>query len=133
MTLKIRRLLAVYIDFITAVVVSTVVTNIVTLGNFNAPRSFFMQILSIVIYLLLVISYIVIKDILFKSASLGKKILGIKIIDDNGSDVLKRKILIKRNLENLIVFPLYIIDVLLNNQSKGDKKYKTKVININKS
>ena len=68
------------------------------------------------------------KDVVFKNSSIGKKLLRLEILKDNGSKPSTIEVVL-RNL----FFPLWMIDgilILCNNKKIGDIIFKTKVVSI---
>lgn len=128
MKIKIKRLIAAYIDMVIAVFSSLLLVYVLTLGNFNLESPIIFQIISSCLYIVIVVLFIIRKDLVFKNASIGKKILGLKIVDSKNNDILDKKVLVNRNKETLFSFPLYPIYIIISNESVGDEKFKTKII-----
>lgn len=128
---KFKRLIALYIDFIFIVIFTTLIIQIITLGKIDAFSS--PIIICIAIFSALILAFILTsrKDLLFKNASIGKKIMGIAIYTEDGNIPIKN-ILIKRISSHLLFFPMEIINILLNNKTSGDEEYKT-IVSIKKS
>ncbi len=123
MTIKIKRIFASVIDFYVACLVGVSLISVVTLGRLNISA------LSMLVYLLSVFSCIVLKDLVFKNASIGKRIFGIIIIKTNGtplcfSDLFKRNILI------ILLMALEVIFLVLNGKRIGDTWSKTTVVEV---
>lgn len=128
---KFKRLIALYIDFIFIVIFTTLIIQIITLVKIDAFSS--PIIICIAIFSALILAFILTsrKDLLFKNASIGKKIMGIAIYTEDGNIPIKN-ILIKRISSHLLFFPMEIINILLNNKTSGDEEYKT-IVSIKKS
>lgn len=129
MKIKIKRMVAAYIDIVLAVFISLLLVYILTLGNCNLESPLIFQVLSGLLYIIITVLILNRKDLVFKNASIGKKILGIKIVDSQNNDIKDKKLLVNRNKETLSDFSLYPIHILICNQSSGDEKFNTKVIN----
>ena len=130
MKIKIKRMVATYIDITLAVFISILLVDILTFGNFNLEAPLIFKIISSFLYIIVTILLLIRKDLIFKNASIGKKILGIKIVDSQNNDIKDKKVIVNRNKETLSSFPLYPIHILFYNQSSGDEKFKTKVTNM---
>lgn len=128
MRIKIKRMMAAYIDAALVVFISTLLTDILTLGNFNLEAPVILQIISSILYIAIVILLFVRKDLIFKNASIGKKMLRIKIVDSQNNDIRDKKVIVNRSKETLSDFFLYPIHILTCNESSGNEKFKTKVI-----
>lgn len=119
---KLRRIIAIYIDFVIAfscvyyplkiidnvfndIIIIKLIITIISLYNF---------------YFLMVF-----KDLLFKNASVGKRIMKLKIYH-NGK-IPDKNIIIKRNKATSYVYPIYIFQIIFANKSYGDIKYNTEV------
>ena len=78
--------------------------------------------------LLILVILILLRDLAFGNASIGKKIMDLKVVDENNKkpSVLK---LIKRNTTLLLV-PLELISILMDKDARrmGDQLANTKVI-----
>ena len=124
MNLKIRRLIALLIDYLIIVFTFYYILILLTkMFNNDIIISFF----TIIIFILIIYSLIY-KDLLFKNASLGKKIMRIGIYINNY--IPNKDILIKRNNKSLQTFPFYLFQIIINNKSSGDNEYNTEVKRI---
>ena len=114
MFLKIRRLIAMYIDFTIIIYLLFMLGELINIIN-NIYINIFLSLnLFILIYKLFIY-----KDCLIGYESIGKKIMKLKIYQDNNL-LLNKEILIKRNCKNLKSFIAYIIMVLVDNKSCVD-------------
>lgn len=129
MWIKLKRLLATYIDFAFIMIITTLFINIITLGNAKLSSNVIINCVIIFIYLGIVYFLLITKDLLFKNASLGKKILGIEIFNENYEKINDKKIIINRNKASMQDFPIYVFQILISNKSAGDKEYNTIVVN----
>ena len=89
-----KRLIAIYIDFI-VIIMTTLLTNIIMFGHFNQSETVIVIIIGIIVYLFVFYTLMIRKDLLFKNASLGKKIFKLNIIMENG-EIPKQKIILIR-------------------------------------
>ena len=120
MKINFKRLLASLIDFYSVVFLSSLFILIITLGKMTT--SFF----TVSLYLLSCFILIIVRDLLFKGASLGKKIFKIKLVKLDGSnfslmDSLKRTI-------TIVLFPVELFLLIKNNKRLGDIWAKTTVV-----
>lgn len=130
--LKLKRLIAISIDFLIIVIVSSIISSIVLINNVSGVVSIILTIIGIFIYVSVFFGMLITKDIVFGNASIGKKVVGIGIYDKHEKPMLDKKILIKRNLELFPTFPIDVIDVLISNKRRGDIIYNTQVLNTKK-
>lgn len=119
--IKVRRLIAVYIDFVIAFIIIYLPMLIIDYIINNIIIEIIATIISLLIFLYLMIY----KDLLFKNASIGKKIMGLRIYYNN--KIPDKDIIIKRNKTTSLVFPLYVFQILFKNKSYGDIKCDTEV------
>lgn len=124
MVLKIRRLVASYIDyniiFYTCYYLAKIIEPIIS-GNI------FLKILFSIAFIFIGFNLFLRKDIIFGYESIGKKITGLKIYDENGKRVTNKKQLIDRIYHSVWTFHIYIFMILINNKSSGDKTIGTEV------
>jgi len=138
--LKIKRLLATLIDFYISIIVVYPIAYIFNIEkyfdnlilNIDIKESIITIFIVMIICIILGYILIILKDSLFSNKSLGKKILGLSIIDKQNNEVTNKKILFKRNLLSLIVLVIYPIMIIINNKSLGDYQYDTSVIETKK-
>jgi len=124
MNLKIRRLIATYIDFVITF------WPICYLGSIIDPMLETHLILYIILSIILIITGFNIflrKDTIFGYSSIGKKIMRLKIYNIDGSEVRDKKKLIDRVFQSLSTAHIYVFMILANNKSTGDKKIGTEV------
>lgn len=126
MKLKIRRLIATFIDY--AIILFTV--SILSQPIFKFIDNNILTIILCIVSVVIVLYLVIHKDLLFKNASIGKKIMKLGIYINN--EIPDKKIIINRNKETLWLIALYVFQVLINNKSSGDIKYNTEVKNLNK-
>lgn len=117
---NVKRILAAFIDFIVILFLSSFSVCIVTLGKMNTTP------LSISSYFISYVLLLIIKDFIFKNASIGKRIFKIKVVKIDGTrltlfDVLKRTL-------PLILLPIELILMIINDKRMGDIWAKTLVI-----
>lgn len=114
MMLKFRRIIAYNIDFIVCFSIPYVPALIIMdlLGKKSIVAG-----LAMMMAMLLFSIMMICKDLLFRNASIGKKIVGIAIYFKD--EIPPKKLIIKRNLLTVIV-PTYPFSVLFYNKSYGD-------------
>ncbi|MDE6148787.1 MAG: RDD family protein [Ruminococcus sp.] len=120
MSIKLKRLLAGLIDFYIICFISSFLVYFITLGKMNV------SFLSLSTYLLSVYALVIYKDNFFGNASIGKKILKIKIISTNqtGLNLITN---FKRSLL-LVLLPIELLLIIIDNKRLGDMWAKTTVI-----
>lgn len=124
MNVKIRRLIATYIDFI------IIAWPTCYLGNYLNPMFETNLILYIILSMIILIigfNIFLRKDTIFGYRSIGKKITRLKIYDMDGSEIKDKKKLIDRIFQSLSTAHLYPFMILINNKSNGDKRIGTEV------
>jgi len=129
--MKIKRLIAGYVDFIAIMLSVSLLVDIITNGYFNPDAPLPLLLFEILIYLVFIYLAFISKDILFLNASLGKKLMGLEILDSN-NEIPPKKILIKRNSVVVLSFPFEIFNIIFSGYTTGDKKYKTIVVQVKK-
>lgn len=110
------RFLAFGIDTALIFVISYCIPNFI---SFEIVRN----LISLVIFVILIIF----KDLFFGSQSIGKKILGLDIVSNDGRSLTSIRLL-KRNFLSLVDFKDYLADIITDQRSFGDLKCNTKVI-----
>lgn len=120
MNIRLKRLFAAFIDFYIICFTSTAFIYIVTFGKLDVT------ILTITAFLMIFYSLYVIKDFVFKNASIGKKLLKIEIVK---SDQTKFNILdaLKRTIPFIFLFPIEIALLIIKNNRLGDIWAKTQI------
>lgn len=96
---RVKRLLAAYIDFYICVFIAYFFAAIPILIIPNVSKT---SVLPISIYLIAFFTSAICKDKLFKNQSIGKKILKMRVVKDNGKDLCAVDILKKRFNVNFI-------------------------------
>lgn len=122
MILKIRRLLAIYIDFI-------IIFSISYFPLYYISSLFDNKILNMLLGIITIISFIFLflnKDILIGYESIGKKIMLLKIYQ-NKERISNKKILKDRVFYSAYFFCFYPFMILYNNKSRGDLIFETEV------
>ncbi len=74
---------------------------------------------------------LLIKDLIFKNASIGKKILRLEIKKQN-DEVPKFYIIVLRNVFTSILFPIEFVMIIGFSKTLGDMIFKTKVVEKSK-
>lgn len=124
MALNTCRFLADFIDFIASCFVSSMIGFILSWGEEETP------IWILIICFVLFFLTFMFKDHMFHHASLGKKIMEIKIVYDPTHEKPTIRILddLKRALPLFILWPVEALLIITNNQRIGDIWAKTKVV-----
>ena len=117
---KIERIVAV-IDFYIICFFSSAVTGILTLGKFNVTP------LTVTAYLSSYVLLMLFKDFTFKNASIGKWIFKFKVAKTDGT---KLTIIdgIKRNIPIIVLLPVEVFLVIINDRRIGDIWAKTSIV-----
>lgn len=122
MKLKIKRIIAAVIDFyVIGLALALPLEYINYLINNN--------IISIIIGIAFVLLFIYLycrKDCILGYESIGKKLLGLNIYSKN-IRITDKSLLKNRVKSTFELFPLYPINILIDNVSIGDKKYDTEI------
>lgn len=118
---KIKRILAAIVDFYIICFLSSAFICAFTLGKFSITP------FSITIYLILFFVFLLIKDFVFESTSIGKRIFKLKVVKTDGTKLMIVDI-IKRNIPIIILFPVEVFLLIINNRRIGDIWAKTSII-----
>lgn len=122
MSISIKRLLAGIIDFYIICFISSLLVLIVTLGEMN------ISIISVLSFLLSFFIMIIFKDVVWKNASIGKKIFKLIVVNNESTETSNNMIVhIKRNV-TLLLLPIEVILIIVNNRRIGDIFANTSVI-----
>lgn len=131
MLLKIRRLCAICIDFFIVhfgiCVVLTPISHGISffrdrITNFpdftNSFHIILVVLLACFVCLLFFLEVYIFtfKDVLFGYESLGKKVMQLKIYNENNERIVERKLLVKRVRDSIWLFNIYPFMILLNNK-----------------
>lgn len=130
MDIKVKRVVAALIDFYIVCFLSSAFIGIFSFGKFTVT------LVSIIMYLIVSFLILLVKDFVFKNASLGKRLFKLKVTKTDETKLTNIDI-IKRNLPLLILLPLEILLIIINNRRIGDVWAKTSIVfdihNTNKS
>ena len=122
----VKRLVALYIDLAFASLVSNILSVV-----FPAEPYIYSDIINTIRFLVpinAILFVIVCKDILFKNRSIGKRIRGLHIYDENGEYVSDKKVLVGRIASLIsIYFVNDFLEAMHGKKTRGDKKYHTYV------
>ena len=124
--IKIRRLIALYIDFGLALLCPSILFDYLTSKIELLQTYNMLTIICIVLAIIICLVLFSIKDLIFRNASIGKKIVRLAIYYENGQ-VPNKEVIIKRILHPIFsnLFPLAFLGILFENKTSGDKKFKT--------
>ena len=118
---KTKRIFASIIDFYIICFLSSCVVGVCTLGELNITP------FSLTMYLLSYLLFLVFRDLAFKNASIGKRIFKLKVIKTDGTDLMIGDI-IKRNIPIVILVPVEVFLIAVDNRRLGDIWAKTTVV-----
>lgn len=127
MKLKIRRFIALYIDFIITFILAFAIWEVITFGQINQSSPIFLQIIKGVCVMITWPLFLSRKDLAFKNASIGKKIMKIEILNEDGS-IPTKEIIVKRITSGDLLFSFEVVNILFENKTNSDKRLKTKVV-----
>ena len=130
---KIRRCIAFWIDMFIATFLAMIITDIISyiiaiFINYNYGIDVFDVIIFYMmgVYMLIAFMLILFKDFTYKNASLGKKLLQLQVLKDNG-EIPSKAVLIFRNILSFL-WPISLIMVLICNKRIEDFIFHTKVV-----
>lgn len=126
---KLKRLLSFYIDFAICILICCEIINIIIKMLKIELNDITFYFISIV--LILVITLFSRKDLLFKNQSLGKKIFGLAIYNEDDT-IPTKSVLIQRSLTSIFLAPVDIFLILIQGKCTTDHIYKTKVVKVRK-
>lgn len=127
MTLKIKRILVAWIDFMICMTGAIMIGRIISEPFSKFQDSVIFIAIAMIAYVVMFFGFLLSKDRLFGNASIGKKILGLKIISTD-DQTLSNKILFQRNHRTLWTWGAYPFMILYDNKSGGDIDYNTAVV-----
>jgi len=126
MFLKIRRLFALYIDFVLIFIISYFPFHYIYTLSYTTFMNIFMGTISILLFINLFLR----KDSLIGCESIGKKIMFLSIYQGDNK-IVDKKLLIDRVAYSIWPFISYPFMIFYNNKSKGDIAFNTNVKSIN--
>lgn len=124
MGLKIRRLVATYIDYS---IIFNVCYYLLKYIQSLIIENLFFEIFFLILFILIGLNLFLRKDVIFGYESIGKNLKRLKIYDKNNERLTNKKQLIDRIFHSIWTFHIYIFMILINNKSTGDKKIGTTV------
>lgn len=120
--MKYKRLMAAFIDNIICSIPFVVITFCIIFLKLD--NQFLSNWLPLIAYYIIFLS----KDLVYKNASIGKKILNIRIVNNDGKEPLKKQ-LIFRNIF-IFLWPIEVILIMINNKKIEDYLFKTSIVSI---
>lgn len=122
--LKLRRIIAIFIDFHIIFFAGYMFASIFEMMPFE---NILIDIICGLVFLTIFINLFLRKDMIFGYESIGKKIMRLKIYNESGMRIKNKKKLIDRVYYSLFTFefPFYPYIILINNRSRGDRITKT--------
>ena len=122
MKIKIKRLIAIYIDFILIFYICYFLLKPI---DYLVSGNVFFEVLIGIVGLGLYYLIFTRKDVIIGYESIGKKITKLKIFSNDGKRITDKNVLKNRVFYSLATFPLYPLMILLDNKCEGDKKMDT--------
>ena len=119
--MKIKRILSGFVDFYIDCFLGTIVFNFVAFGE----KKF--TFVSVSIYIISTLAFIVLKDFTFKNASIGKRIFKLEVVKTDGTKLMTVDI-IKRNISIIVILPVEIFLIIIDNRRIGDIWAKTSIV-----
>lgn len=122
MKVKIKRIISWIIDIYMYSIPSFIISKFISPKPYLFPDilNIFFQLIPIYLEFLCILY----KDFLFKNRSIGKRITGLYIYQ-NDQEICDKYILIERNVKTLMTAPFSIFKVLWKNKTIGDSEYNT--------
>ena len=121
MNVNIKRILASIIDFYIICFISSAGIGVLTLGEYSITP------FSITIYLILYFSLLLVRDFVFKNASIGKRIFKLEVVKTDGTKLIIADI-IKRNIPIIVFLPVELLLLIVNYNRIGDIWAKTSIV-----
>ena len=121
MKLKMKRLMATFLDYFIFFYVSYL---ILIIAEVFTKNNMVLRVITTMFVMLVFFCLFLCKDILFGYESIGKKVMKLKIYDEDGNNLIDKKKLIMRTFYSFWLFPIYPFMILVNNRSIGDEKVK---------
>ncbi len=119
--IRVKRLAALVIDHIIACIGSTAIVMIVSCGTAETT------VFNLSVYFIFYIGYMIMKECIFKNAGIGKKIMHICVVAENGKP-LSASYFLKKAVVSFLIFPVEIMLILIQGVGIVDIWTKTKVI-----
>lgn len=127
--IKLRRIVAFFIDYYILLMVGFIVAFIIKSIGTIFEINFIMNSLNFLINKIampIAILGLLVKDLVFKNYSIGKKLMNLEIKSLNGNNISRFQ-LIARNLF-YIVWPLEVLILIITGKRLGDIIFKTDVV-----
>ncbi len=122
--LKLRRIIAIFIDFHIIFFAGYMFASIFEMMPFE---NILIDIICGLVFLTIFINLFLRKDMIFGYESIGKKIMRLKIYDEGGMRIKNKKKLMDRVYYSFYTFPFYLFEILISNKSRGDRIARTVV------
>lgn len=128
MDLKVKRLLAMFVDFFVIVFIGTTWFGVLSdLLTFVTRGVIAIEPIFIVLFFAFYIVAILFRDCIFKNASVGKRIFKLQIVKTDETDLTVMD-LIKRNAPAVILHPVELFLLIFDESRLGDRWAGTTVI-----
>lgn len=118
--MKIKRCISVYIDIMICSGIAMLIVLIISGFDLINFFYYFYE------YILVAMFLFLIKDIIFKNASIGKKIMNLKILKEDDTLPTIKTVILRNTF--MILWPIDAILILANKEKLGDMFFKTKVV-----
>ena len=126
MIVKAKRLMAALIDFVIICFISSSFVGVITRGEFNVTP------FSAAVYVSTCLFFLLFRDAFCKKNSLGKRLLRLRVTTTDGSQLTILDV-IKRNMPILLLMPLEILLIMVDNHRIGDVWTRTTVVCISRT
>jgi uncharacterized RDD family membrane protein YckC len=128
--MSIKRIVAYLIDYIILWILLLLLVGIgyFITGYLSPKQNEIFVFVGIYIITFTIPIYIALKDIVFRNASTGKKIMRIHVVSTNGNQMVLSRQLVSRNLFGLFLLPIEFILILFGQTRMGDYYAKTEVV-----
>lgn len=128
MDIKVKRLLATFVDFYIILLVDTTLFGVLSeLLTFVTHGTFAYTSVCIVLAFVFYVVAILFRDCIFKNASVGKRIFKLQIVKTDETDLTVMD-LIKRNAPAVILHPVELFLLIFDESRLGDRWAGTMVI-----
>ena len=129
--INIKRIVASFIDFtiigFIAEKIMAIFTFVKNTSTLSSTTISIISIISITVFLITFFFFLLLRDIVFVDRSIGKKLFKLKVVKTDGTKLMIFDI-IKRNLPIIVLLPVEIYLVIVDNRRIGDIWAKTSIV-----
>jgi len=122
--MKVKRLVAAYIDLIVVTAISMLMILIYSKFDLFKVFYYFNE------YLIIAVILYICKDLIFKNKSIGKRAVGIQVLKEDGSIPSSLELILRNVLA--FVWPIEVILIIIQNKKIEDMIFKTIITETNK-